>query len=327
MISTELTRMLGLRYPIVSAPMAGVSGGWLAGAVSEAGGLGMIGVGSNTPTGWISEQAELASPKGAFGFGLMCWALERRPDLLDAVLAAQPSAVSLSFGDPAPYVERVRDAGATVFCQVQDAAGARRAIEGGVQVLVAQGTDAGGHTGEVGTLPLMQKVLRIGEASNLPVLAAGGIATGVGIAGVLAMGAAGAWIGTRFAATEEALGSDEAKRRILEADETSTVHTRVFDITQGIPWPEEFPGRALRNAFTEKWHGRERELEENLPAARAELDEARERGDYSQMYVYAGQAAGMVEEVPPAGELVKKLAEDAERQLRRCCDSVLGPSL
>ena len=324
MIATDLTRLLGVRHPIVSAPMAGWSGGELAGAVSAAGAFGMIGVGSATPTDWIPGQAEIAREHGPFGVGLMSWALERRPELLDAALAESPAAVSLSFGDPAPYVERVRGTGALVMSQVQDAEKAERAVEVGVDVLVAQSTDAGGHTGRVGTMPLLQRVLEIGERAGLPVLAAGGIGTGRGVAGVLAMGASGAWIGTRFCATAESTGTDEAKRLILGTDETATVHTRVFDLVQGIPWPEEFPGRAIRNSFSDRWHGRETQLEEQRTSVSSGFEAA--RGDYAEDFVYAGQAAGLVEDIPPAGELVDRLMAEAEARLR-ACDALLweGP--
>src|SRR5262245_47988200 len=147
MLSTAWTRAWGLRHPLVLAPMAGVAGGALAGAVSSTGALGMIGIASSTPADWIAGQAALARPHGPFGLGLMSWAVERRPALLDAVLAERPFAVALSFGDPAPYVARVHAAGARVVSQVQDVATARQAVAAGVDALVAQGTDAGGHTG------------------------------------------------------------------------------------------------------------------------------------------------------------------------------------
>ena len=316
MISTDLTRLLGVRHPIVSAPMAGWSGGELAGAVSAAGAFGMIGVGSSTPAGWISGQAETARQHGPFGVGLMSWALEERPELLDAVLAERPAAVSLSFGDPAPFVERVRGAGAVVMSQVQDAEKAERALEVGVDVLVAQGTDAGGHTGKVGTMPLLQRVLEIGERAGLPVLAAGGIGTGRAVAGVLAMGASGAWIGTRFCATAESTGTEEAKRLILHADETATVHTRVFDLVQNIPWPEEFAGRAIRNSFSDRWHGWEAQLKEQRSSVSSEFEST--RGDYAEDFVYAGQAAGLVEDIPSARELVERLMAEAEARLESC---------
>src|SRR3712207_1595365 len=200
MLSTGLTRTFGLRHPIVSAPMANWSGGVLAGAASAGGGLGMIGVGSSTPEAWIAEQADLARPPGSFGIGMLIWALEARPELLDSARGALPSAVSVHAGDPTPYVARIKETGAKIFCQVNNGDSAERAAEAGVDFLVAQGTDAGGHTGSVGTMPLLQRVLEVGEAAGLPVLAAGGLATGKAVAGVLAMGAAGAWVGTRFCA-------------------------------------------------------------------------------------------------------------------------------
>jgi nitronate monooxygenase len=304
--------------------MSGWSGGELVGAVGEAGGLGMIGVGSSTPTEWIHDQASKARERSPFGIGLMGWALEGRPELLEAALAEKPTAVSISFGDPAPYAKEVREAGALLMSQVQDAEKAERAVEAGVDVLVAQGTDAGGHTGSVGTMPLLQRVLEIGDAAGKPVLAAGGIATGRGIAGVLAMGAAGAWIGTRFCATRESLGDDKAKQRILEASETGTVHTRVFDLAQSIPWPEEFPGRALDNSFTARWHGREEVLRTQRASVAMHLGEARERGDYSEAYIYSGQAAGLVNDLPPAGELIERLAAEAEERLAACRELVTG---
>ena len=324
MLSTELTRTFDLEHPIVSAPMANWAGGELAGAVSAGGGLGMIGVGSPTPEDWITEQADLARPYGPFGIGLLIWALEIRPELLDAALDVQPSAISIHAGDPTPYIAEIKEAGAKVFCQVNNGASAQRAAEAGADFLVAQGTDAGGHTGSVGTMPLLQKVLEIGEATGLPVLGAGGLATGRALAGVLAMGAVGAWVGTRFCATEESMGSEGAKRRILEADETQTVHTHVFDIVQGFPWPEEFPGRALTNAFTERWHGKEEELEARLAALRGNFKEAQRSGDYSEAVVYAGQAAGLVRDLPSAKELVERLSTEAEAYLRERCTALLG---
>lgn len=317
MLSTELPRLLGVRHPIISAPMAGWSGGELAGAVSAAGAFGMIGAAGSADLAWISTQADLARPHGPFGFGLMSWSLVDRPELLEAVLDTRPRVVSFSFGDPSPYVEKTREVGAVVMSQVQNSERARQAIEAGVDILVAQGMDAGGHTGSVGTMPLLQMVLEIGEKAGIPVLAAGGIATGRGVAGALAMGASGAWIGTRFCATKESLGSDAAKQRLLETSETGTVHTRVFDLAQGIPWPEEFPGRAIANDFTGRWHGREEELEDRLDEAKRGLLEAREREDFSENYIYAGQAVGMVSDVPSAGELVERLSGEAEEYLRR----------
>lgn len=312
---TSLTDAWDIDHPIVQAPMAGVAGGALAGAVSVAGGLGMIGVGSGTPVEWVSRQAGVARRGRPFGIGLMAWALERRPELLEAALAARPKVVAISFGDVGPYAEAVHRAGAALVSQVSDAASAARALDAGVDVLVAQGTEAGGHTGTVATLPLLDAVLDVAAGTGRPVLAAGGIATGRALAGVLAMGAAGAWVGTRFAASTEALGSPEAKARIVAATETDTVRTSVFDLAQSIPWPPAWTGRALSNAFTGRWHAAEADLVDQRQRAEAELARAREEGDYDTMYVYAGQGSGVVHDVAEAGELVRRLARDAEQAL------------
>src|SRR4051794_25137155 len=209
--------------------MARVSGGELAGAVAAAGGLGMIGVGGGTDADFIAREGAIAKGRGRFGYGLMCWALEQRPELLDAVLEAEPHVVALSFGDPAPWVERVQAAGARAVSQVQDSASARQALDAGVDALVAQGTEAGGHTGGVGTLPLLQIVLEIVGDRHVPVLAAGGIATGRGVAAVIAAGAPGGWVGTRLAATHQAMRSEDDKRRLVGADETPPGVTRRYD--------------------------------------------------------------------------------------------------
>ncbi len=311
MLSTWLTRAWKLPLPIVGAPMFPMAGGRLAAAISRRGGLGMIGVGSTQTAEQLARDAaecrELAGDR-PFGIGLMAWALEKRPDLFHAALAAKPFAIAVSFGDPAPYVDRIRAAGAKIVAQVQDRTSALVAEKAGVDVVVAQGTDAGGHTGSVGTLPLLQIVL---DAVKLPVLAAGGIATGRGLAAVLAAGAQGAWIGTPFLVAEEARNSAKARARILEATETETVHTRVFDAVQGIPWPERFPGRALTNDFTRRWHGHEPELATDA-AAKQQFAAAKQAEDYATALLYAGQSVGMLSRIEPAAAIVSRIVDEAE---------------
>ncbi|PZA21647.1 nitronate monooxygenase, partial [Modestobacter versicolor] len=179
MITTPLTRWFDLDTPVFGAPMAGVAGGELARAVSLGGGLGMIGVGSETPAEWVVEQARVpAEADVSYGIGLMAWALELRPELLAAAIAAEPVLVSVGFGDPAPFVGPLHDAGIAVATPVNTLADLDRALGAGADVIVAQGTEAGGHTGHRATLPLLQEVL---AATDRPVLAAGGVATGAGL--------------------------------------------------------------------------------------------------------------------------------------------------
>ncbi|SNS85612.1 nitronate monooxygenase [Geodermatophilus pulveris] len=316
-IRTPLTRRFDLTAPVVGAPMAGVAGGALARAVSLGGGLGMIGVGNAAEPGFVAEQAAVpAADALPFGIGLMAWALTDRPGLLDAAVAAGPVLVSVSFGDVAPAARLLHEAGIAVVTQVNTADDARRALDAGVDLLVAQGTEAGGHTGQRATLPLLQEVLALADR---PVLAAGGIATGAGVAAALAAGAAGVWIGTPLLACPEALNSPAARARVCAAAGEDTVLTRAFDVAQGLAWPERWPGRALVNDFSREWHGREAELAAD-PDARRRVVDARRTGDLSAAPLYAGESVGLVTAERPAADVVQQLAADAERALRAVAD-------
>jgi len=322
MLHTYLTDELNLGYPIVGAPMANAAAGRLARAISLAGGLGMIGIGSDAAVSFVEEESGVArgDDQTRFGLALMIWAVERRPELLDAALAARPLLLSLSFGSPEPYVGRVHQAGALVVTQVNTVAAAREAEQAGVDLIVAQGTEAGGHTGHAGTLPLLQAVL---ETVQVPVLAAGGIASSRGLAAVLAAGAAGAWVGTAFLACPECGNKVEVRRRVVAAGETNTVLTHVFDRVQGLAWPQQYPGRALQNDFTREWHERGDQLSGDV-AATEQYRQARAAGDYDTAVIYAGQAVGLVRQERPAADVVRDLGEGAEALLRRRCGEVLG---
>lgn len=307
-MNTALTNLLGTRVPILNAPMTPQAGGELARAVSEAGAFGMLGFDEDEAEAQIQEQVAILarSPAVPFGIGLVAWVLERRPQLLDFAIAAKPKLISISFGDPAPYARRVHDAGILLCSQVQSRAWAQTALDAGVDMLVAQGTEAGGHTGSaVGTLPLLQIVL---EMTDKPVVAAGGIATGRGLAAVIAAGAAGAWIGTPFLLAQEARNTDAARERIQRSDETQTIYTRVYDRVSGKAWPKEFGGRALRTPFLERWTGREEELMAS-DAARAQFD--------PQEKIYAGQSVGLLHGVRPAREIVGAIAAQAQELLTK----------
>ena len=313
MIKTPLTRWFDLSTPIIGAPMAGVAGGALARAVSLGGGLGMIGVSGATTVEFLAEQCAVpAEAEVPFGVGLMAWVLDDRPDLLAATIAAQPGLVSVSFGDPEPWVGPLHDAGIAVAAQVNTVADVRRAVDAGVDVLVAQGTEAGGHTGRRATLPLLQEVLTL---TDRPVVAAGGIATGAGMAAVLAAGAAGVWIGTALLACPEALNSAAARARVQAAGGDDTVLTRAFDVAQRLAWPERWPGRALTNGFSRTWHGREDELARDLEACRRVVD-ARRTDDLDQAPIYAGESVGLVTNERSATDVVRDLDAAAEKALR-----------
>jgi nitronate monooxygenase len=309
-MATWLTERLGLSVAIVGAPMAGVSGGELAAAVSRAGGLGMIGVGSATPVRWLTAQSRIAAEAARpFGIGLMAWALPRATDILDATIAAGPSLVSLSFGDCAPFVEPVKDAGVAVAIAVGCLDDARAAEDLGADVIVARGGEGGGHgRNEVATLPLLQVVL---DGVSTPVIAAGGIADSRGLAAVLAAGAVGGWAGTAFMTCREARTPPGARSRLLAATETDTAYGRVFDVAQRLDWPPEYGGRGLRNGFFTHWAGREDALAGD-DAAAARYREARDAGDFDTAVVYAGQGVALLREETSAADVVAEFGRAAQ---------------
>lgn len=313
-IRTWLTERLGPDVPVVAAPMAGVSGGALAAAVSAAGGLGMIGIGPAADAAWVREQVRLAAAPGKpYGAGLLAWSLPEHPDVLSALLddgGPPPGLVSVSFGDYAPYLPPLQDAGIAVATQVGTVADALAAQQAGVDVLVVRGGEGGGHGRNlVATLPLLQGVL---ERVEIPVLAAGGVGSARGLAAVLAAGAVGGWVGTAFLTSREALTADAVARLLADTDETGTVYGRVFDVAAGAGWPEEFGGRAVRNAFFDAWQGREDDLPEDGEAVRR-FRAARGAADVDAMAVYAGQGVGLLGDVRrPAGEVVDQLAGAAD---------------
>jgi nitronate monooxygenase len=300
MMRTWLTEHFGLSVPVVSAPMATASGGALAGAVSAAGALGMIGYAAGPPDE-LAAEIDLAVASGRpFGVGMLAWLLPRYESLLDVVLDHGVALVSLSYGDYARYIDRIHAAGALVATQVGTVADAREAADAGVDIIVARGGEGGGHGRDtVATLPLLQAVL---DEVDRPVLAAGGVATARGLAAVLAAGAAGAWVGTPFLACDESLYDEAAKSAVLTADLDGTIYTTVYDIGRQVPWPAQFGGRALRSGYADKWHGREEELRADPTPPDTPT-------------VWAGQSVGFVRNRRPAGDVVAELA-GAEQLLR-----------
>ena len=313
MTRTWLTERFGLSVPVVSAPMAGVSTGRLAAAVSAAGGLGMLGVGpTSTPAG-VREQCAVAREAGAFGVGLLAWALAQDDVLVEVVAAEAPALVSVSYGPYERWVAPLQAAGVVVATQVGTLSEARLAEQAGIDVIVARGGEGGGHgRDDVATLPLLQAVL---DVVQVPVLAAGGIGTARGLAAVLAAGAAGAWVGTAFLACTEAATSPGARSRLLAASDSDTAYGRVFDVGQRLAWPPEYGGRALRNAFSDRWAGREDELAVD-DAAAAELAAARRQGDFDVAGIYAGQGVGLLRAERSAADVLAELA-GAGRLLER----------
>jgi nitronate monooxygenase len=311
-LSTSLTRLLDIEYPIVSAPMGAVAGGELAAAVSQAGGLGLIGGGYGDAT-WLARQFDLAGSAGV-GCGFITWSLAQQPRLLDLALERRPVAVMLSFGDPEPFAAKVISAGVKLICQVQNLAWAERALQAGADVLVAQGREAGGHGhGVRSTMTLVPEVVDLIAAHGraTPVLAAGGIADGRGLAAALMLGAAGVLAGTRFYVATEALSTPQAQKHVVAATGDATCRTTVYDIVRGYSWPPGHPMNVLDNAFTARWQGAEAELGDDLAAVRAQYRQAVADEDYRTANVIVGQATGLINATEPAGAIVTAMARKA----------------
>lgn len=323
-LRTRLTDAFGLRHPIVLAPMDPASGGALAAAVSAAGGLGLIGGGYGDRAVLEADFAEAGNQR--VGCGFITWSMARDPALLDFALSRAPAALMLSFADPAPFAERIHAAGIPLICQVHDLEQARRAIEAGAAVVVAQGGEAGGHgLAARGTLSLVPSVVDLAARTrpDVLVLAAGGIGDGRGIAAALALGADGVLLGTRFWATREARIHPAAKARVLSATGDETVRTSVYDIVRDRAWPRAYTGRLMRNAFVARWHGREDDLRGLAGAARAAVEAADSEGDYDVANVTVGEAIGLIDDLPPAGSLVEALSAEAEARLTTLSRTVI----
>jgi nitronate monooxygenase len=317
MITTRLTETFGLTYPIMSAPMALHSGGTLAAAVSKAGALGSFGaLHPQKGTDWLLDEIAYIRMQTdrPFAVGFINEFIPLFPHFFDAALEAKPPVIALSFGKPEPWLSRAKAAGAKVMCQVQTMQGAHEAVAAGADILVAQGNEAGGHTGSMGLLPLLVRML---DTFTVPVLAAGGIASGRALAAVLAAGADGAWVGTAFVATPEAHEVSAAhKQRIVASNGEDTVYTEVFDIVEektfGVKWPAGIASRVHRNTFVDRWHRREAELRTHIDEVARTYIESVKRHDPETMAMAMGQSAALVTAVRPAGEIVRSLGDEAE---------------
>lgn len=311
-IRNSLTGMLGVEHPILLAAMDLVADARLTRAVSDAGGFGFLGAGYGDAL-WLERELGALTAGGyrrPFGVGFITWSLAKQPALLDTALAARPRAIWLSFGDPAPFVVRIKEARALVVCQVQSAAMATDAVDKGADIIVAQGGEAGGHGIAQGSLTLVPSIVDA-VGSRVPVVLAGGAADGRALAAALMLGAQGIVMGTRFYASTEAAGHDRAKHRIVNAAGDETLRSIVFDISRNNVWPHPYTGRCLANGHSDRWLCREQELMRRADVL-ADFARAREAGNFDIAPVIAGEAVGLVHDIPPASKIVERTAAEAE---------------
>ena len=317
-MKTRLTEFFDIEHPILSAPMALISGGRLSAAVTSAGGLGLIG-GGYGDSDWLQREFGLAEGTRV-GCGFITWSLARNADLLDTVLAEQPATIMLSFGELRPFADRIRAAGIPLIAQVQTLDQARQALDIGAEIVAAQGGEAGGHGMSVrSTFTLVPEVVDI-VAERSPetlVLAAGGVADGRGLAAALVLGADGVLVGTRFWATPEALVSPRAHQRALKAEGDDTFRTQVYDAVRRLDWPAEYNERALGNSFLDTWHGNEARLSASLPEAIETFEKAVAAEDFDAAAILIGEAVGLIHDVRPAADIVRDMVRGATEILDR----------
>ena len=311
--------MFGIAAPIVLAPMGGVAGGALAAAVADAGGLGLIGCGYADPRlgygsdEWIHRQFDVAA-KRRVGAGFITWSLAKRPRALQVALERGADPIFLSFGDARPFLPPLRKAQRKVILQVSTLADAREAVALGPDALVVQGTEAGGHgKARRGLFTLLPAAVDL--AGSLPVLAAGGVCDGRGLAAALVLGAQGVLMGTRFFASRQAAASQALKDRLNVAGGDDTLRTRVFDIARSLDWPPEYTGRAISNRFSATWHGREEELSKNADQVLRAYESARQQDDVYTVALFAGEGVDLVRDTPSAAEIVARMVSEAEALL------------
>ena len=316
MIRTKVCDVFDIEHPIALGGMGSASSPALTAAVSRAGGLGAMGCHYLTPE-QIRERTAATRKETNKPFGLNFLLFDTREDSFAAALDLRPAVMQFAWARPdqdlRSYFQRARDAGCKVMHMAGEVSEARRAADAGADVIVAQGTEAGGHVGWIASMPLVPMIVK--AVAPLPVLAAGGIADGSGLAAALALSADGALIGTRMMATDESPIHANFKQAIVKSDGHDTMLTEIPDIASGRVWPGAM-ARALRNAFIERWAGREWALRRDYRAAGKAVLEARKNGDADNASLLIGQDAGLIDSVKPAGAIIESMIAEAEEIIK-----------
>jgi NAD(P)H-dependent flavin oxidoreductase YrpB (nitropropane dioxygenase family) len=325
MIRTPVCDLLDIEHPIALGGMGSASSPAMTAAVSRAGGLGAMGCHYLTPE-QVRERAEAARKETNKPFGLNFLLFDVREDAFAEALRFRPAVMQFAWArqeqDLKPFIERSHEAGCKVTYMVSTVKEAERAVKAGTDIIIAQGSESGGHVGWMGTMPFIPMVVdAVGD--NVPVLAAGGFADGRGLVAALSLGAQGILLGTRFLASVESPLHPNFKQAIVDSDGHDTQLSEIPDIAAGQVWPGAMT-RSRRNKFIERWAGREWYLRQNRAEAIAKLRAAREAGDVDEGPLSMGQDAGLIHDIPSAGELVRRIAAEAEEILARRLPKLLA---
>ncbi len=316
MLKTRLTESFGLNHPIISAPMAFAAGGRLAAAVSASGALGLIG-GGYGDADWLAKEFRTADNQ-SIGCGFITWSLRKQPALLDLALASKPKAILLSFGDPVPLADRIKQRGVKLICQIQTRRDAERALACEADVIVAQGTEAGGHGEKRATFTLVPEVadLIAKERPETLLCAAGGVGDGRGLAAALMLGADGVLVGSRLWASKEANVSEQMHAAALRSTGDDTIRSQTMDLARKLDWPRRYTARVLKNAFIERWHGHEDELVTVADQEASKYRAAWAAGDPDGSNTFVGETVGIIKDIEPASEIIDRMVRQAETLLK-----------
>jgi NAD(P)H-dependent flavin oxidoreductase YrpB (nitropropane dioxygenase family) len=313
MIHTAICDLLGITHPVVLGGMGSATTAPLVAAVSNAGGFGTLGTSAFDAATLANEVAAICE-RTVKPFGINHLLFQIQEEMFAVTLRAKPAVVAFAWArkdqNLRDYFQRAHDAGCKVMHMAGEVAEALRATEAGADVIVAQGTEAGGHVGWMASLPLVPMMVK--AVAPLPVLAAGGIADGRGLAAALALGAEGVLLGTRFMATPEAPLHTNFKQAIVDSDGHDTVLTEIPDLVSQRVWPGAM-SRAQRNRFIERWAGREWAIRQNASALGKELAAARAAGDIDNASLSFGQDAGLIDSIKSVHDVVRDIVAEAEQ--------------
>jgi NAD(P)H-dependent flavin oxidoreductase YrpB (nitropropane dioxygenase family) len=317
MIRTPICKLLDIEHPIALGGMGSATTPELVSAVSRAGGLGALGCHYQTPE-QVRERTAAIRQQTNKPFGLNFLLFDMREDSFAAALELRPAVMQFAWAraeqDLGVFFGRAHQAGCKVTYMASAVPEAVRAAKAGADIIIAQGTEGGGHVGWMGSMPLIPMI--VDAVGPIPVLAAGGFADGRGLVAALALGADGILLGTRFLATDESPLHPNFKQAIVDSDGHDTQLSEIPDIASGLVWPGAMT-RSRRNRFIERWAGREWALRQSRVAALQGLQAARKSGDVDDGPLSMGQDAGLIHDIVPAAEIVARIAREAEDILSR----------